>query len=88
MNHKRLFRIYRAAGLSGRRKKRKRLMRVGQPLFTATRPNQQWAIDIRAGLDGKRSNHTHLEHYRYVHSRVPCLRSRYLLTQSTSYASA
>lgn len=46
VNHKRLFRIYRAAGLSVRRKKRKRLMRVGQPLFTATKPNQQWAIDL------------------------------------------
>jgi putative transposase len=46
VNHKRLFRIYRAAGLSVRRKKRKRLMRVGQPLFTATKPNQQWAIDF------------------------------------------
>ena len=46
MNHKRLFRVYRAAGLSVRRKKRKRLLRVGQPLFTATRPNQQWAIDF------------------------------------------
>lgn len=46
MNHKRLFRVYRAAGLSVRRKKRKRLMRVGQPLFTALRPNQQWAIDF------------------------------------------
>jgi len=46
VNHKRLFRVYRAAGLSVRRKKRKRLMRVGQPLFTAMRPNQQWAIDF------------------------------------------
>lgn len=46
MNHKRIFRVYRAAGLSVRRKKRKRLMRVGQPSFVATRPNQQWAIDF------------------------------------------
>lgn len=46
VNHKRLFRVYRAAGLSVRRKKRKRLMRVGQPIFTATRRNQQWAIDF------------------------------------------
>lgn len=46
VNHKRIFRVYRAAGLSVRRKKRKRLMRVGQPSFVATRPNQQWAIDF------------------------------------------
>jgi putative transposase len=46
VNHKRVFRVYRAAGLSVRRKKRKRLMRVGQPSIAATRPNQQWAIDF------------------------------------------
>ncbi len=46
VNHKRLFRVYRAAGLSVRRKKRKRLARVGQPRFVATKPNQQWAIDF------------------------------------------
>lgn len=46
MNHKRLFRVYRMAGLSVRRKKRKHLMRVGLPCFTATRQNQQWAIDF------------------------------------------
>ena len=31
MNHKRLFRVYRAAGLSVKRERRKRLMRVGHP---------------------------------------------------------
>jgi putative transposase len=46
VNHKRVFRVYRAAGLSVKRKKRKRLMRIGQPAFTASRPNQQWAIDF------------------------------------------
>jgi putative transposase len=46
VNHKRVFRVYRAAGLSVKRKKRKRLMRVGQPSFVATTANQQWAIDF------------------------------------------
>jgi putative transposase len=46
VNHKRLFRVYKEAGLSVRRKKRKRLVRVGQPQFTATAPNQQWALDF------------------------------------------
>jgi putative transposase len=46
VNHKRVFRVYRAAGLSVKRKKRKRLVRVGQPSFTAIRSNQQWAIDF------------------------------------------
>ncbi len=38
--------MYQEAGLSVRRKKRKRLERVGQPLFQASGPNQQWAIDF------------------------------------------
>jgi putative transposase len=46
VNHKRLFRVYRAAGLSVKRKRRKRLVRVGQPSFVPTRPNQQWSIDF------------------------------------------
>ena len=46
VNHKRLFRVYRAAGLSVKRKKRKRLVRVGLPAFVATEPNQQWSIDF------------------------------------------
>ena len=45
-DHKRVFRIYQAAGLSVKRKKRKRLVRSGRPLVTTTAPNQQWAIDF------------------------------------------
>jgi putative transposase len=46
VNHKRVFRVYRAAGLSVKRKKRKRLVRIGQPTFAPIWPNQQWAIDF------------------------------------------
>ena len=46
VNHKRLFRVYREAGLSVKRKRRKLLVRVGQPSFVPTRPNQQWSIDF------------------------------------------
>jgi putative transposase len=46
VNHKRIFRVYQAAGLSVRRKKRKRLVRAGQPQAAASAPNQQWAIDF------------------------------------------
>jgi putative transposase len=46
VNHKRLFRVYRAAGLSVKRRKRKRLVRVGQPAWIATAPNQQWSLDF------------------------------------------
>jgi len=38
VNHKRLFRIYRAAGLSVKRKRRKRLVRVCQPRTLPTVP--------------------------------------------------
>ena len=46
VNHKRLFRVYQAAGLSVKRKKRKRLVRVGQPAFVPVQPNQQWSMDF------------------------------------------
>jgi putative transposase len=46
VNHKKLYRIYRAAGLSIRRKKRKHCVRVGQPLRAWTAANQEWALDF------------------------------------------
>jgi putative transposase len=46
VNHKKLYRIYRAAGLSIRRKKRKHYVRVGQPLRSWTGANQEWALDF------------------------------------------
>jgi putative transposase len=46
VNHKRLFRLYRAAGLSIKRRKRRRLVRAGQPMSMATAPNEQWSIDF------------------------------------------
>jgi putative transposase len=46
VNHKRVWRVYREAGLSVKRRKRKRLARVGRPLEQAVRANQEWAIDF------------------------------------------
>lgn len=46
VNHKKLYRIYRAAGLSIRRKRRKHCVRVGQPLRVRTAANQEWALDF------------------------------------------
>jgi putative transposase len=46
VNHTKLYRIYRAAGLSIRRKKRKHCVRVGQPLRSWTGANQEWALDF------------------------------------------
>jgi putative transposase len=46
VNHKRLHRIYRQAGLAIRRKKRKHCVREGKPLVTRTAANQEWALDF------------------------------------------
>jgi putative transposase len=46
VNHKRLFRVYRAAGLSVKRRKRNRLVRIGLPAYSATARNEQWSIDF------------------------------------------
>jgi putative transposase len=46
VNHKRLYRIYRAAGLCLKRKKRKHCVRVGLPMVQTTAPNQEWALDF------------------------------------------
>lgn len=46
VNHKRLFRVYQAAGLGVRRREKKRLERghAGMPLLS--RPNQEWSLDF------------------------------------------
>jgi putative transposase len=46
VNHKRVFRVYQAAGLCVKRRQRKRLVRAGQPQMAASAPNQVWAIDF------------------------------------------
>jgi putative transposase len=46
VNHKRVHRVYREAGLSIRRKKRRHCVRIGQPLRSCTAANQEWALDF------------------------------------------
>jgi putative transposase len=46
VNHKRVFRIYQAAGLCVKRRQSRRLIRAGQAQMIASAPNQQWAIDF------------------------------------------
>jgi len=46
VNHKRVHRIYREAGLALRRKKRKHCVRAHVPLGTYTEANQEWALDF------------------------------------------
>ncbi len=46
VNHKRVERVYREAGLALRRKRRKHCVRVGRPLVQRTAANQEWALDF------------------------------------------
>jgi len=46
VNHKRVFRVYREAGLAVRRKARKRQVREGSPQPTLTAANQEWGMDF------------------------------------------
>lgn len=46
VNHKRVYRVYREAGLLIRRKRRKRLLRAGFVRPAVSGPNQEWAMDF------------------------------------------
>jgi putative transposase len=46
VNHKRVYRVYREAGLLIRRKRRKRLVRAGVAGAVVTGANQEWALDF------------------------------------------
>jgi len=46
VNHKRVQRVYREAGLSLRRKRRKHCVRAGSPQRVWTAANQEWALDF------------------------------------------
>ncbi len=46
VNHKRVYRVYREAGLMIRRKARKRLQRAGSARSPVTGANQEWAADF------------------------------------------
>ncbi len=46
VNHKRVHRVYREAGLALRRKKRKHCRREGKPLLERSSANQEWGLDF------------------------------------------
>jgi putative transposase len=46
INHKRVWRVYREAGLSVKRKRRKRLARVGTQAVAASKSNERWSLDF------------------------------------------
>ena len=46
VNHKKVWRVYREAGLCVKRRKRRRLVRTGVPASAVTASNEQWALDF------------------------------------------
>jgi putative transposase len=46
VNHKRVHRVYRAAGLQVRRRRRKRVSRARVPHPTPIAPNERWSMDV------------------------------------------
>lgn len=46
VNHKRVYRVYREAGLLIRRRRRKRMLRAGFVRPAVTGPDQEWALDF------------------------------------------
>jgi len=50
VNHKRVQRVYRAAGLTVKRLRRRRLTRSAFPRPVLTAPNQEWAIDFASDV--------------------------------------
>ncbi len=50
VNHKRVWRVYREAGLCVKRRKRKRLVRAGMKPAIVIAANQEWALDFAADV--------------------------------------
>lgn len=80
-NHKRVWRVYHAAGLSVKRRRRKRLVRVGRPQEAVSAPNQEWALDFRFRPAGHRPERARTECGGHLHARVYRAGSGYQLCQ-------
>jgi putative transposase len=50
INHKRVWRVYKAAGLSVKRMRRKRLIRALRPMKQLGAANQEWAVDFASDV--------------------------------------
>jgi putative transposase len=81
VNHKRVYRVYREAGLTVKRKTRKRLVRVGSPRPLLTAANQEWALD--SAHDGMASGRA----MRVLSVVDACTRECLTLEVNTSFAS-
>ena len=81
VNHKRVYRVYREAGLTVKRKMRKRLLRLGSPRPVLMAANQEWALDF--AHDGMASGRA----MRVLSVVDACTRECLALEVDTSFAS-
>ncbi|HEY6765446.1 MAG TPA: IS3 family transposase [Candidatus Sulfotelmatobacter sp.] len=70
VNHKRVYRLYREAGLTLKRKKRKHCVRAGKPLVARTSANQEWGAGFCARRGGVRACDPGVERGGRVYTRV------------------
>ena len=81
VNHKRVWRVYREAGLAVKRKRRKHLVRTGRPMEPATFTNEEWGLDFVS--DAIASG----RHIRFLNIADACTRVCLALEVDTSFAS-
>ena len=86
INHKRVQRVYRAAGLCVRRIPRKRLARdyASPPKLSA--PNQEWAIDFQRRYR-RRATPAGVQRSGFVHARMPSFGNGYVHAQPARHMS-
>ena len=77
INHKRVQRVYRDAGLSVRRIRRKRLTRSYTQRPALSAPNQEWAIRLCQRCDCERATTTRFQCGGCVYSRMSGAGNRY-----------
>ncbi len=81
VNHKRIFRVYRELGLTVKRRKRKRLVRMSSARVPLTAANQEWALDfVHDGIASGRA-------IRVLSVVDACTRECLALETDTSFAS-
>ena len=79
VNRKRIYRIYKAAGLKVRRRSRRKLRLIRASAAAAGLPPKPAMLDgLRARLPRRRSAHSHAQRHRRVHARVPRHRGRHV----------
>lgn len=85
VNHKRVWRVYREAGLCVKRRRRKRLSRTCVPQLPAAHANHRWSLDFASG---DWPPHSSARCDRHLHARVSGAGSRHELPKWSRDAGA